>query len=86
MITRVLKTGVSAYYDSLSGMVPCKVLSIGPTRFSEMLTVSAVVTRATRTYPRGTIINSFAHWFFPRNALLRRKYRFRVAPHTVIAD
>ena len=94
---KVLKTGVSAYYDSISGPVPVKVLSIdapaelpafdleyGQAKAS--IRVCGQVTANHSPYKKGEIIESNSISMFPKESLRKHQLSFSINPYTVQVD
>lgn len=84
-----LKAGELAYFDSSSGLVPCKVLSIKGksakcARSDQMVTLK--LTAARGPYKRGEILQTPAFWAVPRDAIRRTKYSTRIAAYAVECD
>ena len=82
--TPVLVAGSLAYFDSLSGPVPCKIIAIAsdsPADFrpGSWQTVDAVCTASRGSYNKGDKMQAAGLHFFPRQALRRgRIYPYRV--------
>lgn len=82
--TPVLVAGSLAYFDSLSGPVPCKIIAIAsdsPADFrpGSWQTVDAVCTASRGSYNKGDKMQAAGLHFFPRQALRRRRiYPYRV--------
>lgn len=89
-----LKSGMLAYFDSLRGVMPCRVLSIkgGNTPGKPELTTSNIRVKVEFTAPRpgyrrGDTIESSALWVVPRRAVTFRKYGTKIwGPTYIISD
>lgn len=92
-----LKKGCSAYFDSFSGLVPVKVLSVcapetmpsfdlghGNARIS--IKVRAKVTEDFNVYKKGEILDSDSLSIVPCGALRRREFSMVVGVYDVIPD
>lgn len=84
-IRPTLRVGCLAYYDSLSGLIPCKVLSIsgenGHASSEQDVTVKLTANR--KAYKRGEVITQSALWVIPRDAIFKRRYGARIGYYTV---
>ncbi len=67
------KIGELAYFDSLSGLVPCKTVSLAETPLAKFVTVR--VTAKTKLYKRGEILEQPQTRIVPRCNIRRRKYK-----------
>jgi hypothetical protein len=86
----VLKQGSTAYYDSIVGVIPCKVEAISSEypenlRPSSSQKVCATVTRTTGAFKKGTQLTGWGLDFFPRESLRRRRYASYIYPYQVQA-
>lgn len=92
-----LKKGCSAYFDSFSGLVPVKVLSVcapetlpsfdlghGNARMS--IKVRAKVTEDFNVYKKGEILDSDSLSIVPCGALRRQQYSMVVGVYDIIPD
>ena len=84
-----LKTGALAFIDSMSGPVPCKVLSIqgksGPCSSDQSVKVRVTATRP--GWPRGMEWEDWGLRIIPRGALIRRRNcSARITRYDVEAD
>jgi hypothetical protein len=78
--------GSLAYFDSFSGLIPCKVLEISDKLKSDSkfagktsdCIISVKLTANRRAYKRGEIIKSDALKIIPRQHISRRKYGARI--------
>jgi hypothetical protein len=62
-----------AYYDAfISGLVPCMVTEITPTR------ITAKVTQTHKAYIKGDIIQSSHSMIFPKDRLFTRGFQYRI--------
>lgn len=81
----VLRVGCLAYYDSMTGMIPCRVLSIrgesGTPGSAQSVLVKTTAARNGR--PRGTELDSFGHHVVPRAAYFPRRYGARIGYYTI---
>ncbi len=66
------KVGELAYFDSITGMVPCKVCGVTQAAYSKL--VSIKITSNTRLYKRGEILEFSEGHIVPRRNIRRRKY------------
>lgn len=84
----VLRTGDLAYYDSMSGMIPCKVLSIrGESGAASSQSSARIKTTAARGgWSRGTEFDTWTLHVVPRKAFHPRKYGARISYYTVETD
>ena len=94
----ILKTGCLAYLDmSESGMIPCRVIAITapekPPLFDLKLggiplsiKTRVVVTKATRAYKKGEIIECPAAYTVPHKSVFRWGRRDMIAGYTVEVD
>jgi len=85
MPTTTLKADVAAYYDSVAGLIPCRVLSIrGESGLaSSKQEVTIAITASLGPYTRGEILRCAALWVVPRAAVKRRKYGVAIRPYLV---
>jgi len=76
-----LSQGCLAYFDSASGLVPCKVLRIlGRSGIaSTAQKVFVLLTASREGYARGGTVKTDGLHVFPRKAVDRRSYRLSVA-------
>lgn len=81
----VLRVGDLAYYDSMVGMIPCRVMSIrGESGPASSQSSALVKTTAPRNgWPRGTEFDSWTLRVVPRAAYFRRRYGARIGYYTV---
>jgi hypothetical protein len=78
--------GSLAYFDSFSGLVPCKVIEISDklkndSKFAGKTSdciISVKLTANCRAYKRGETIQSDALKIIPRKHISRRKYGARI--------
>ena len=81
-----LKTGDLAYYDSLAGCLPCKVLSItghsGPGGSSQTVTFKLTADRSRYGFKRSEVLTAWGLHVCPRRAVHGNRIRF----YTVQAD
>ena len=81
----VLRVGDLAYYDSITGMIPCKVISLrgesGPASSESSALVKT--TAARNGWPRGTEFDAWTLRVVPRAAYLRRRHGARIGYYTV---
>lgn len=92
-----LKTGSRAYFDSMGGLVPVRILSItAPTTtptfdltlggVSTSVMVRAQITEDSGPYKEGEVIATPATYVFPTSALKKVGYSLFVQPYEVIGD
>ena len=81
----VLRTGDLAYYDALTAIIPCRVLSIrGESGAPGSASSVRIKTTAARNgWPKGTEFDSFSHHVVPRGAMKFRRYGARITYYTV---
>jgi len=84
-----LKVGDKAYFDSMAGLIPCKVLSItGPSGIaSSRQQVQFRITTAKFErygYKRGEVMSEWALHVVPRRNVSFRKYGARIRAYQVI--
>lgn len=77
----VLRVGSLAYFDSLGGAVPCKVISIFLVRGTPHVRVKFTATRG--AFKRGEGWTAFSHNVVPRAAFHKRRYGARIGYYTV---
>lgn len=84
----VLRTGDLAYYDALTAIIPCKVLSIRGESGApgSQSSVRIKTTAARNGWPKGTEFDSFSHHVVPRAAFFWRRYGARIGYYTVEAS
>jgi hypothetical protein len=80
-----LKAGELAYFDSFSGLIPCKVLSIkGESgRANSTQEVTFQITASLGPYKRGELMRSNALRVVPRDAIKWRKHGVTIRPYSV---
>jgi hypothetical protein len=83
----VLRVGCLAYYDSGTGVIPCRVLSIrGESGAPGSASSARIKTTAVRNgWPRGTEFDSGTQHVIPRRAFFPRRYGARIGYYTVEA-
>ena len=64
--------GTLAYFDSLYGMIKCKVTAIQGNK------ITAKVTAEHNGYKVGEVINSKSHSVVPRTSVFQRNYRMMI--------
>jgi len=84
----VLRSGMTALFDSMAGMIPVKVLSItgesgAPSSRQE---VKARVTRDTGGYKKGEVLSEWGLRIVPRAAFSARRHGARITYYTVEVD
>jgi hypothetical protein len=81
----VLRVGDLAYYDALSAVIPCRVLSIrGESGAPSSASSARIKTTAVRNgWPIGTEFDSWTLHVIPRAAYFRRRYGARIGYYTV---
>ena len=81
----VLRVGDLAYYDSMTGMIPCKVISLrgesGPASSESSALIKT--TAARYGWPRGTEFDALTLHVVPRAAYFPRRYGARIGYYTV---
>jgi hypothetical protein len=84
-IRPVLRAGDLAYYDSMTGMIPCRVVSIRGKSGAPGSESSALVkTTAKRNgWPVGTQFDTWTLHVVPRAAFFRRRPGARIGYYTV---
>jgi len=85
----ILKSGILAYFDSMTGLVPCKVLSVEPCGNRGTLIDTRVCLQVTASRPgfvKGESIITNAFHAVPRGAVRFRKYGTRIARYETICD
>ncbi len=84
----VLRVGDLAYYDSMVGMIPCRVMAIrGESGPASSASSALVKTTAARNgWPRGTMFDTWTLHVVPRAAYFRRRYDARIGYYTVEAQ
>lgn len=80
-----LKVGDLAYFDGMTGLAKCKVVSINgksqhPTSAVE---VEIELTKDYIGWPKGKILRISSIWVVPRNAVRKRKYGSTIGFYTV---
>jgi len=99
-IPPVLKTGALAYIDTLSGLLPCRVLSVCGDNGLELgrgiasdrrsdggCRVQVVLTADRGAYKRGDVMSDYpARYIVPRAALRTIRRRYYVFPYSVECD
>lgn len=83
-----LRTGMLAYFDSLRGLVPCRVLSVSgfPGRASTAQTVEIKITADCPGWKRGEHWTTNGLHAVPRRAIRRGKIHARILPYSVEVD
>lgn len=72
------KAGELAYYDTFSGTIPCKVISVYPDKYG-CTRITIKITADRKSYHKGEIIkNIFAHDIVPRKSLIVRSGQYRI--------
>lgn len=88
----ILKTGSLAYYNSFSGAVPCRVLSITSKcpqnpHWGTNHRVRAVVTAKLGVYEKGEELEDYSLWIFPRESLRSQPTgAYMIGPYQVQSD
>lgn len=82
-----IKTGDTAYYDTMRGLQRVKILSItgktGPSGSNQRVKVKIV---GPGVFNKGSIENVHGNFIVPKDAIWRKKYKTIILPYTVIAD
>ena len=84
-----LEIGSKAYYDSMSGLVACKVIDIRGVdgMCSSRQTVTLKITaRNSRLYTRGEIIETWGLHAVPRKSVRMRGGQYRIRAYAVKAQ
>ena len=94
-----LKTGVSGYLDSMSGLVPVKVLSVkspqktnGPEFFftkgtgDSRIKVTAKVSKDFGGYKKGEIIESDSIQVIPRTSVYHTDFHTKIKAYSIECD
>jgi len=81
----VLRVGDLAYYDSMQGMIPCRVLGLrGESGAAGSQSSARVKTTAVRNgWPRGTEFDTWTLHVVPRGAYFPRRYGAKIGFYTV---
>lgn len=88
----ILKKDGLAYIDSCLGMIPCKVLSVTPSRIElsyGVLTGFDAVVKVTANrpaYKRGEVIKRAHTNIVPRNAVFVRCGQYRIRKYDTVPD
>lgn len=77
-----LRAGSLAYYDTYSGMVPCKVLSIIATA-EPGYTIRFRLTGTRQAYKRGEVLEAHQRYVIPRDAYKARRLGGRITYYQV---
>ena len=82
-----LKAGCSAFLDTFSGLVPCKVIRVKP-KLNALLHESQAeceveVTETLGAYKKGEKITSSARHTVPKGAVKLVGYHYRILPYNV---
>ena len=67
-----------AYYDSAAGVLACKILEARPGAIGQFEFKIRITARNSRFYPCGEILETNGLAVFPRRALYRKKYGWRI--------
>lgn len=67
------KIGELAYFDSLSGLVPCKTVSLAETPLAKFVTVRVTANR--KIYKKGEILEQPQTRIVPRTNVYRRDWK-----------
>jgi len=72
-----------AYFDSFSGLVPCRILSVDrtPDTMGSSAFVEVQFTAPRGPFRRGEKYTTFLHRVVPRNAIRRTRYHTRIRAH-----
>ena len=84
----ILKANSLAYFDSFSGLIPCKVICInGPSgRASSEQKVMVRLTANRRGYKKGEVLTEWALHVVPRDAVYFRDHSARIGSYLVEGD
>lgn len=80
-----LRSGCLAYLDSFAGLVPCRVLSIGPGSLV-MQSVRVEITAKHGPYHKGETVETNGLHAVPRKAVYCRGGHYKIRHYDVIAD
>ncbi len=80
MKDRVLKTGITAYFDTFAGLIKCRVTEVRDRKAKFTLSESR------GAYKTGEQLESSTNWVIPAGALIRRKYTYTIGHYTVQED
>lgn len=78
---RIYTSGTLAYFDSFSGMLPCKVVKVIQGGFGNSVSegqVEIVMTSTTKSYSRGERLVLAAHLVVPRPHRIQRAHKYRI--------
>lgn len=81
----ILRIGDNAYYDSMGGLIPCKVLSIvseAPVQASEAIKPNSWVKVRIRLRG-GSEASVWSLYVVPRAAIRRSKYATLISPYLI---
>ncbi len=83
-----LKTGDLCYFDSMSGLIPARVLSITGRsgRCGSDQTVRLQLTAARPGYKRGEVLETWGLHAVPRKSVRQHGYQWRIRPYDVRCD
>ena len=89
-VVPMLRVGKAAYYDSMGGVIPCKIDSISSerpedTRPASFQQVTATITETVGAYRKGQKLTGWGLHFFPRAALGRGQHTLYIKPYRVQA-
>jgi len=81
-----------AYYDTLSGLIPCKVLEVSqinpyneplckPVNSNSTVTIEITVNKG--AWKKGMVLKVSALYVVPRNKISKRKYGWIIKPYTI---
>lgn len=73
--------GVKAYFDSVSGLIPCKVLAHKTCDGVTQCQIE-ITGRLNRAYKRGEIMDVSPRWIVPRNSIITRCGQYRIRAYT----
>jgi len=79
-----LKSGISARWDTFSGLIPVRVLSV--TRLELSTRVTFRVTRTRGPYKTGEILESSSLRIAPVKSVRRRRYSTTIRPYHIQHD
>lgn len=83
----VLRAGDLAYYDSLTDMIPCKVISIrgvsGVPSYAQRVTVKVTARKGSSAFKNGEEFDAFGFRVVPRAAYFPRRYGASIGYYTV---
>lgn len=80
----VLKSYSPAYFDSFSGLIPCKVIAIVAGEFNTIAHVRLTASRG--IYSKGELVETATNRAVPRKSVRHRAGIARILPYLVECD